>query len=75
MGKITEADLREALDAMAEQVAMLSSNPRSWQSWMVYLLEKLESQAVKNPAYTESFPELLVALQDGIRNRLHTGGW
>jgi hypothetical protein len=75
MGKLTEDDLRETLDVAAEEIAQLSSNPRSWNSWMVYLLERLESQAVKNPAYTESFSEMLVALQDELRNRLRTGGW
>jgi hypothetical protein len=75
MAKITEDDLRETLNNAAEEIAMLSSHPRSWQSWMVYLLERLESQAVKNPAYTESFPEMLVVLQDELRNRLRTGGW
>ena len=75
MGKITEDDLRETLNSVAEEIAMLASHPRSWNSWMVYLLERLEAQAVKNPAYTESFAEMLVSLQDELRNRLRTGGW
>jgi hypothetical protein len=75
MSKLTEDDLRETLDAVAEQITQLSSFPRSWNSWMVYLLERLESRAVKNPAYTESFAEMLVSLQDELRNRLKTGGW
>lgn len=75
MDKITEDELRETLEEAAQKIALLSSNPRSWQSWMVYLLERLESQAVKNPLYSESFKEMLVSLQDGVRNRLKTGGW
>lgn len=75
MAKITEDDLRDSLNSVAEEIAQLSSNPRSWQSWMVYLLERLELEAVKNPAYAESFKEMLVALQDGLRTRMRTGGW
>ncbi len=75
MAKITEDDLRETLNLAAEEIAMLASHPRSWNSWVVYLLERLETQAVKNPAYTESFPEMLTALQDALRNRTRTGGW
>jgi hypothetical protein len=75
MAKLTEDDVRESLDEAAQEIALLTSNPRAWQSWMIYLLERLEAQAVKNPAYTESFAEMLVALQDELRNRLKTGGW
>jgi hypothetical protein len=43
---------------------------------MVYLLARLEEKAVnENPAYKESFLEMLAALQDEIRNRTRTGGW
>jgi hypothetical protein len=75
MAKFTEDDLRETLDDAAVEIAQLTPNPRSWQTWMVYLLERLESQAVKSPAYTETFAEMLVTLQDELRNRLKTGGW
>jgi hypothetical protein len=50
-------------------------NPRTWQSWMVYLLGRLEAEATKNPAYMEAFKEMLASLQDELRNRLKTGGW
>ena len=53
----------------------LSSNPRTWQSWMVYLLGRLEAQATQNAAQMESFKEMLASLQDELRNRLKTGGW
>jgi hypothetical protein len=42
---------------------------------MIYLMERLETKAVENPAYTESFKEMIVSLQDELRNRLKTGGW
>ena len=75
MSKRTEDDLREIMDKTALELAEMYPNPRTWQSWLVYLLERLESQAVKNPAYTESFAELLASFQDELRNRLKTGGW
>ena len=75
MSAISEDELREVLDNVAKEISQLSSNPRVWQSWMVYLLERLESQAIHNPAYTESFKEMLLSLQDALRNRLKTGGW
>jgi hypothetical protein len=75
MIKKTEDDLRETLESTAREIAEMYPNPRTWQSWMIYLLEHLEAQAVQNPAYTESFKEMLVSLQDELRNRLKTGGW
>jgi hypothetical protein len=75
MSKSNEDDLREILDKTALEMAQMYSNPRTWQSWMVYLLERLEAQAAPNSAHMESFKEMLAALQDELRNRLKTGGW
>jgi hypothetical protein len=75
MSKSSEDDLRDVLDKTALEIAQTTSNPRTWQSWMVYLLGRLEAQATQNPAYMESFKEMLASLQDELRNRLKTGGW
>jgi hypothetical protein len=75
MSKISEDDLRDVLDKTALEIAQTSSNPRTWQSWMIYFLERLEAQAIQNPAHMESFKEMLASLQDELRNRLKTGGW
>jgi hypothetical protein len=75
MSKSSEDDLRDILDKTALEIAEMSNNPRTWQSWMVYLLGRLESEAMKNSAYMESFKEMLSSLQDELRNRLKTGGW
>ena len=75
MSKRNEDDLREILDDTAQSMAQMYPNPRTWQSWLIYLLERLESKTVQNPAYSESFKELMVSLQDELRNRLKTGGW
>jgi hypothetical protein len=75
MVKITEDELRDVLDEAAQEIAHTYDNPRSWQSWMVYLLGQMEKQAVDNSAHMEAFREMLSALQDELRNRLKTGGW
>ena len=72
----SENELREVLDEAAKVMARVSSNPRTWQSWMVYLLEHLDHLALdENPSHQEAFREMLSALQDAIRNRQRTGGW
>ncbi len=69
-------ELRDLLDKTASEMKRLSSNPRTWLSWMVYLLAALENQATDiNPANSEGFRDMLSALQDAIRNHFRTGGW
>jgi len=72
----SEDELRDVLNQTAKDVARMQSNPRTWLSWMVYLLARLEERATNEvPANRESFVEMLSALQDAIRNRMRTGGW
>jgi hypothetical protein len=69
-------DLRDLLDQTAQEMGRLVDNPRTWLSWMAYLLGRLEVQATNtNPANKDAFTDMLSALQDEIRNRLRTGGW
>ena len=71
-----EDDVREALNQAAQAINQVQGNPRTWLSWIVYLLTRLEDQAVKGSATNrESYMEMLAALQDEIRNRARTGGW
>ena len=72
---IKEDDLRESLNLTARDMAGLESNPRTWLSWMIYLLARLEEKTTGSPADRESYVEMLSALQDEIRNRMKTGGW
>ena len=75
MSKSNEDELRDVLDKTAQEISQMYSNPRTWQSWIVYLLGRLEEQATANSAHMESFKEMLSSLQDELRNRLRTGGW
>jgi len=75
MAKSNEDELRGVLDEAAQEIARMYDNPRAWQTWLVYLLERLEARASGNAAYVESFKEMLASLQDELRNRLRTGGW
>jgi len=71
-----EQDLRTLLRETAGEISRLADNPRTWLSWLVFLLARLEEQAAdQNPANKESYVNMLSALQDEIRNRLRTGGW
>ncbi len=70
-----EDGLRDALNQTAEDIAQLESNPRTWLSWMIYLLARLEEKTTASPSDKESFLEMLSALQDEIKNRIRTGGW
>ena len=71
-----EDQLREILDETAEEIAQAQSNPRTWLSWVVYLLARLEERATNaSAANKDSYLEMLEALQDEIRTRMKTGGW
>lgn len=71
-----EDELRDILDNTANEISQLSGNPRTWLSWLVYLLERLDQKAMDvNPTYQQTYKEMLTALQDAIRNRLTRGGW
>lgn len=71
-----EDDVREVLNQAAQTIAQAQDNPRTWLSWIVYLLARLEDQAAKaSSTNRETYMEMLAALQDEIRNRARTGGW
>lgn len=72
---IKEDDLRNTIDALTTDIVDLESNPRTWLSWMVYLLSRLEEKSTLTPSDKEAFFEMLSALEDEIRNRMRTGGW
>jgi hypothetical protein len=70
-----EDELRDILNETAKEISRAQNNPRTWVSWMVYLLGRLEQEAISQNPDKTSFSEMLSALQDVIRNRQKTGGW
>ena len=70
-----EDELRDILDKTAKEIARTQNNPRTWLTWIAYLLGKLEQEAVTHNPDKTSFIEMLSALLDVIRNRIKTGGW
>ena len=69
-------DIRDVLNQAVKIIASNGSNPRTWLSWLVYLLTQLENEATKSTsAHKDSFMDTLSALQDALRNRIRTGGW
>ncbi len=70
-----EDELRNILNLTAKEISRTQNNPRTWLSWVVYLLGQLEQEAANQNPDKTSFIEMLSALQDAIRNRQKTGGW
>lgn len=71
-----DEELREILENTARDLSRLSSNPRTWLSWLVYLLTCLQKEALgKSVGSTEAFREMLAALQEAIRNYFRTGSF
>ncbi|MGD8404414.1 MAG: hypothetical protein PVJ21_12185 [Anaerolineales bacterium] len=69
-------DIRDILQEAVQEIVEAQDNPRTWLSWIVYLLAQLEEQAATSAmANRESYMEMLAALQSEIRNRVRTGGW
>ena len=71
-----EDGLRDVLRDVAKEISSVQENPRTWLSWVVFLLARLEERSVnENTSNKDSYMEMLSALQDEIRNRIKTGGW
>jgi hypothetical protein len=70
-----EDTLREVFNDAAQELAQRQTNPRTWLSWIVYLLARLEERTTASPADRDSYLEMLEVLQGEIRNRMRTGGW
>lgn len=71
-----EDNIREILDDAVREIMQADDNPRTWLSWVVYLLAKLEEKVTQQgPVNRASYVEMLDALMDEVRNRQRTGGW
>lgn len=71
-----EEGIRETLNQAVQEIIQADENPRTWLSWMVYILSRFEEKAIQQGSSNRtSYVEMLSALQDEIRNRHRTGGW
>jgi hypothetical protein len=71
-----EDNIREILNDAVQEIIEADDNPRTWLSWVTYLLQRLEDKVTQQgPVNRASYVEMLDALQDEIRNRNRTGGW
>ena len=69
-------ELREILSVTVSDIARLSHNPRTWLTWLVYVLERLEQETTSGETgRKDAYKEMLSALQDAIRNYFRTGSW
>jgi hypothetical protein len=76
MNMSKEDNIRELFNDAINEIIEADDNPRTWLSWVVYLLQHLEDKATQQgPVNRSSYVEMLDALQDEIRNRNRTGGW
>lgn len=71
-----EEELRGLLSNVADELADFSGNPRTWLSWITYLMSELEKRSVAvDPSYQQLYQDLLYALRDAIIHRIKMGGW
>lgn len=71
-----EDNIRDLLKDAVQEIIEADENPRTWLSWVVFLLQQLEDKVTQQgPVNRASYVEMLDALQDEIRNRSRTGGW
>jgi len=72
-----DEELREILENTAKDISRLTSNPYTWQSWLVYLLACLEKEAIgsKSTSGSGAYKEMLAALQESIRNYSRNGSF
>lgn len=72
----SEEELRNLLSSVADALAEFSGNPRTWLSWITYLMSELEKRSVSvDPSYQELYQDLLYALRDAVNHRIKMGGW
>ena len=73
---IKEYELRATIENVAKDMHSFDSNPSTWLSWILYLLEQLENLAVDvNPTNQQRYDEMVSNLKDAIHTRESTGGW
>jgi hypothetical protein len=73
---VKDYELREALRNVAKNMHEYDTNPSTWLSWMIYLLNQLEEQSRDiDPSNHERYMEMIVKLKDAVHTRQSRGGW
>lgn len=71
-----EDEIREAIDQVVTEFTRYDRNPITWQTWINYLLERLQEQAYDtNPLHQQAYEDMLDMLLDQIRTRIRNGAW
>ena len=73
---VKDYELRETLRDVAKEMHEYSANPRTWLTWMIFLLGQLEEQS-RDPDSSnhDRFMDLIEELKDAIHTRQSRGGW
>ncbi|HLE14694.1 MAG TPA: hypothetical protein VI776_08100 [Anaerolineales bacterium] len=73
---VKDYEVRTALDNAAREIHDFDPNPITWLSWITYLLNQLEDQAMDvNPSNQSRYQDMISNLKDAIHNRQQTGSW
>ena len=73
---VKDYEVRTALDNVAREIHEFDPNPITWLSWITYLLNQLEDQAMDvNPSNQSRYQDMISNLKDAIHNRQQTGSW
>ena len=69
-------DVREMIDRAVDAIEYYDSNPTTWLTWILYLLQNLEQKSFDvNPSHEQRFEDMIVMLKDTCQNRLRNGSW
>lgn len=70
--------IKDEMGIAARNLAAEETDPAMWGGWVVYMLECLESEAIKHgldPDHPRAFETCLDKLADGISDRRQLGRW
>ena len=69
-----EDAVKNALDEIARDIAIIEPDPEDWGWWVTHLLEQLEEEA-NNGRNRASYEAMLLNLRDALDKRIKGGKW
>ena len=69
-----EDDLQDAIDDIAQDIAILEPDPVDWGGWVSYMLGQLEGEAKKRVRIGD-FEKMLRTLANEFVDRVDSGKW